>query len=116
MILYDVPGRTGMSISAETYEAARQIDTITSVKDATGDPTHSVLLTDLGYHVYSGDDALILGYLAHGACGLVSVVGHAAGSELASVMESFLGGDHAAALEAYLSAAESQLTEAYVDA
>ena len=81
-MLYDVPGRTGQAIPLEVYEKVVALDVVTSVKHATGDPTATVDLTDLGYAVYSGDDALVLGYLAHGAAGLVSVVGHVAGREL----------------------------------
>jgi 4-hydroxy-tetrahydrodipicolinate synthase len=51
--------------------------------------------------VYSGDDPATLGFLAHGGCGLVSVVGHVAGRELAGMIDSFLAGDHAAALATY---------------
>ncbi len=101
VMLYDVPGRTATRIALPTYEAAAGISNITSVKDATGDVTHVPLLTELGYAVYSGDDALTLGFLAHGACGLVSVVGHAAGRELAAMIEAFVAGDHAGALATY---------------
>ena len=72
-----------------------------AVKDATGNLPRTVALRELGYAVYSGDDANTLGYLAHGACGLVSVVGHAAGKEIASMIDTFLTGDHAGALETY---------------
>jgi 4-hydroxy-tetrahydrodipicolinate synthase len=59
------------------------------------------LLTEGGFSVYSGDDAMSLGFLAHGACGLVSVVGHVAGRELAAMIDAFLGGDHTGALATY---------------
>ncbi len=98
VMLYDVPGRTGQAIAPETYEAALRLPTVTSVKHATGDPLATVALTEMGYHVYSGDDALILGYLAHGGCGLVSVAGHAIGPQMRAVIEAFMGGDAAAAL------------------
>ena len=101
VMLYDVPGRTATRISLPTYEAAAQITNITSTKDATGDVTQVPLLTELGYSVYSGDDAMTLGFLAHGGCGLVSVVGHAAGRELASMIDDFLSGDLAAAVATY---------------
>ena len=101
VMLYDVPGRTGQAIPLEVYEAARGIETVTSVKHATGDPTATVALRELGYDVYSGDDGLVLGYLAHGACGLVSVAGHAAGRELAALIDAFNSGDHDRALAAY---------------
>jgi len=101
VMLYDVPGRTATVIDLSTYEAARALPTVVAVKDATGDLARTPLLTRLGYAVYSGDDVATLGFLAHGACGLVSVAGHVAGRQLAGMITDFLGGDHARALEAY---------------
>lgn len=100
-MLYDVPGRTGTTIAFETYEKARRWDQVVAVKDAVGDLPRAARLVDLGYAVYSGDDPATLGFLAHGGCGLVSVVGHVAGEELAGMIASFLDGDRAAALATY---------------
>jgi 4-hydroxy-tetrahydrodipicolinate synthase len=101
VMLYDVPGRTGSTIGLETYEQALAWEPVVAVKDAVGDMPRAARLAQMGYAVYSGDDVNTLGFLAHGACGLVSVVGHAAGSEIASMIGDFLGGDHAAALATY---------------
>jgi 4-hydroxy-tetrahydrodipicolinate synthase len=101
VMLYDVPGRTGTAIGMETYEAAARLDTVSSVKHATGDPVGTIALRQLGYDVYSGDDALLLGYLAHGGCGLISVAGHAAGAELREVIDQFDAGDPARALASF---------------
>ena len=101
VMLYDVPGRTGQAIPLEVYERLAGHDAFSSVKHATGDPTATVALTALGYQVYCGDDALVLGYLAHGAAGLVSVVAHAATPQLRALVTSYLDGDHAAALAHY---------------
>ncbi len=101
VMLYDVPGRTGSTIALETYEEALRWEQVVAVKDAVGDMPRAARLAQMGYAVYSGDDVNTLGFLAHGACGLVSVVGHVAGREIASMIESFLGGDHAAALTTY---------------
>ena len=95
VMLYDVPGRTATRIDLDTYRAARELDTVVAVKDATGDPAGSARLVDLGYAVYSGDDALTLGYLAYGGVGLVSVAAHAAGTRIRQMMDAFLAGDHA---------------------
>lgn len=95
VMLYDVPGRTATRIDLDTYRAARELDTVVAVKDATGDPAGSARLVDLGYAVYSGDDALTLGYLAYGGVGLVSVAAHAAGTQIREMMDAFLAGDHA---------------------
>ena len=101
VMLYDVPGRTGSTIALETYEEALGWEQVVAVKDAVGDMPRAARLAQMGYAVYSGDDVNTLGFLAHGACGLVSVVGHVAGSEIASMIEDFLGGDHANALATY---------------
>lgn len=103
VMLYDVPGRTATTIELETYEAMRRYDHVTSVKDATGLLPRTAELVDLGYDVYSGDDVATLGYLAYGGVGLVSVVGHAAGDQLASMIEAWVRGDHADALRIHTS-------------
>ncbi len=103
VMLYDVPGRTGTKIALDTYAAAAQWETVTAVKDATGDLARTAQLVDLGYAVYSGDDINTLGYLAYGACGLVSVVGHVAGSQLRAMIDAFQAGDHAEARRIHLS-------------
>ncbi|MDN4161698.1 4-hydroxy-tetrahydrodipicolinate synthase [Nocardioides abyssi] len=101
VMLYDVPGRTGSTIALETYEQAIAWDEVVAVKDAVGDFARGVRLRELGYAVYSGDDEANLGWLAHGAAGFVSVVGHVAGDQLRAMAESYWAGDHAAALETY---------------
>jgi 4-hydroxy-tetrahydrodipicolinate synthase len=100
VVLYDVPGRTGTQISLETYAAIKG-DTVVAVKDAVGDFARGVDLMQMGYAVYSGDDVLNLAWLAHGASGVISVVGHAAGHQLRSMIEDFLDGNTAAALKTY---------------
>ncbi|HEX2892921.1 MAG TPA: 4-hydroxy-tetrahydrodipicolinate synthase [Marmoricola sp.] len=100
-MLYDVPGRTGTTIALETYARAIEWDQVIAVKDAVGNLPRAARLVDLGYAVYSGDDPATLGFLAHGGCGLVSVVGHVAGRELAGIIQAFLAGEHAAALATY---------------
>lgn len=100
-MLYDVPGRTGTTIALDTYARAGEWEHVIAVKDAVGDLPRVARLVDLGYAVYSGDDPATLGFLAHGGCGLVSVVGHVAGRELAGMIEAFLAGDRAGALATY---------------
>lgn len=103
VMLYDVPPRTVTRIDLDTYAALRELPHIVAVKNATGDLPGTARLRDLGYAVYSGDDAATLGYLAYGGCGLVSVAGHAAGDELKAMIESFLAGDHGEALRLHTS-------------
>src|SRR6476620_4935046 len=85
VILYDVPGRTATQISVETYARIKS-DTVVAVKDAVGDCARGVELRQLGYAIYSGDDVANLGWLAHGASGVISVVGHAAGRQIKTMI------------------------------
>ena len=101
VMLYDVPARTATQISLETYAAAKELDTVVAVKDAVGDFARGVRLREMGYAVYSGDDISNLAWLAHGAAGFVSVVGHVAGDETRAMLEAYQAGDHARALEIF---------------
>lgn len=101
VMLYDVPGRTGLAISLETYAAAIELDTVVAVKDAVGDFVRGVKLMQMGYAVYSGDDVSTLGWLAHGGSGVVSVLGHAAGPQIRRMFDAFDAGDHATALDEF---------------
>src|SRR5207342_2500748 len=80
--LYDIPGRTGIPIQTGTLLRLAEHERIVAVKDAKGDLfAGSEVMARTGLAYYSGDDALNLAWLAHGAAGMISVVGHvAAGS------------------------------------
>lgn len=94
VLLYDVPGRTGVRIGWETYERAAVIDNVVAVKEAAGDLAQGVrLIRDLGLAVYSGDDAANLAWLAHGGVGLISVVGHVCGDQHLAMVEAVDSGD-----------------------
>src|SRR4051794_25126371 len=101
VMLYDVPGRTGTQISLETFAAVKELDPVVAVKDAVGDFARGVRLREMGYAVYSGDDVANLAWLAHGAAGFVSVVGHVAGNETRAMLDAFMAGDHVKALEIF---------------
>lgn len=79
VMLYDIPGRSGVPLEADTILRLAEHERILALKDAKGDLQQSTLLlerTDLAY--YSGEDALNLPWLAIGASGIVSVVGQVA--------------------------------------
>lgn len=102
VMLYDVPGRTGTTISPQTYQAAAEWDNVIAVKDAVGDFARGAkIMSDTGLALYSGDDAANLGWLAHGAVGFVSVAGHACGPQLKLMAEQFASGDNAGALTTF---------------
>jgi 4-hydroxy-tetrahydrodipicolinate synthase len=98
VMLYDIPGRSGVAIATKTMLRVAEHDRIAAVKDAKGDlhETAKVLAaTDLAY--YSGEDALNLPLLALGAVGVVSVVGHVCTAEYAAMIRAVDSGDLAEA-------------------
>ena len=98
VMLYDIPGRSGIPIATETLVRLAEHDRVVAVKDAKGDFTEGswvMARTDLA--VYSGDDALNLGWLAHGAVGIVSVVAHVAGPQYAAMVRAVAENDIATA-------------------
>ncbi len=101
VMLYDVPGRTGSQIALETYQTLSGWDEVVAVKDAVGDFVRGNRIIEMGLPVYSGDDALNLGWLAYGASGFVSVAGHACGTELRAMYEAYHGGNPVGALEIF---------------
>ena len=102
VLLYDIPGRTGIAIAEDTYKRIAEHDRIVAVKDAVGDLSRGVrIMMQTGLSVYSGDDDMNLGWLTHGAAGVVSVVGHAAGKEYAAMVAAVDSGDLATALACY---------------
>lgn len=75
-VLYNVPGRTGMNMVAETTIRLAEIDNIVAVKEASGDVTQaSEIIAKAGdkIDVLSGDDFLTLPLMACGAKGIISV-------------------------------------------
>jgi len=102
VMLYDIPGRTGVAIAEDTYRRVAQHPHIVAVKDAVGDLFRGVrIMADTGLAFYSGDDVLNLGWLTHGACGIVSVVGHVAGDRYRTMVDAVDRGDLPTALATY---------------
>jgi 4-hydroxy-tetrahydrodipicolinate synthase len=94
VILYDIPGRTGVQIAEPTYTELVRNPLVVAVKDAVGDLERGAwLMRETGIRIYSGDDALNLGWLAVGASGIVSVVAHAAAREYADMVAAVDAGD-----------------------
>ncbi|MEI6404316.1 MAG: 4-hydroxy-tetrahydrodipicolinate synthase [Actinomycetes bacterium] len=77
VMVYDIPGRTGIPITSESLMTLAEHPRILANKDAKGDPwaaSQVMAKSDMAY--YSGDDGLNLALLAIGAVGVVSVTGH----------------------------------------
>jgi 4-hydroxy-tetrahydrodipicolinate synthase len=102
VMLYDIPSRSSVTIAETTYHRVAEHDRIVAVKDAVGDLSRGVrIMADTGLAFYSGDDVLNLGWLTHGAVGLVSVVAHVAGRDYAAMVDAVDRGDLDAALTTY---------------
>ncbi|MBJ7528857.1 4-hydroxy-tetrahydrodipicolinate synthase [Nocardioides sp. P86] len=101
VMLYDVPGRTGTQLSLESYAEVARWEQVLAVKDAVGDLARGVRISQLGLALYSGDDIANLGWLAHGAVGFVSVVGHVAGDQLRAMHDAHRAGRVGEALDIY---------------
>jgi 4-hydroxy-tetrahydrodipicolinate synthase len=100
VMLYDIPGRSGVPIATDTLLRLAAHPRITAVKDAKGDLfAGSVVMAETDLVFYSGDDALNLAWLAMGAAGFVSVVGHVVGADLHEMIDAYRAGDHGRALE-----------------
>jgi len=94
VILYDIPGRTGVAIADDTLDRLAEHPRIRAVKDATGNvPAGFERMARTGLEFYSGDDALNFDWLAHGASGVISVVGHVAAGAYAEMVREVDAGD-----------------------
>ncbi|MGW0930880.1 4-hydroxy-tetrahydrodipicolinate synthase [Streptomyces sp. NPDC002644] len=94
VMLYDIPGRSGVPIATETLVRLAEHPRIVANKDAKGDlGAASWALSRSGLAWYSGDDVLNLPLLSIGAVGFVSVVGHLVAPDLRAMLEAHLGGD-----------------------
>ncbi|HEX5524644.1 MAG TPA: 4-hydroxy-tetrahydrodipicolinate synthase [Pedococcus sp.] len=94
VMLYDIPGRSGIPITTESLLELARHPRIAAVKDAKGDlwaATRVMTQTDLLW--FSGDDVSNLAHLGNGAVGVVSVVGHVAGDAYAEMVASMDKGD-----------------------
>ena len=99
VMLYDIPGRTGIPIASETLVRLAEHPRIVANKDAKDDLGASSWVmerTDLAY--YCGTDMLNLPMLSIGAAGFVSVVGHIVGADLRDMIDAYRSGDVARAL------------------
>jgi 4-hydroxy-tetrahydrodipicolinate synthase len=101
-MIYDVPGRTGVRVSADAYQEMAKHPLIVATKDATGDVGAAPVLSEkTGLIWYSGDDLLLLPFLAFGGAGVISVATHAVARQIAEVVAAWDSGDHGKALSIF---------------
>lgn len=101
VILYNIPGRTGVNMSVETVaELANKYKNIVALKQSFGDMdviSELKLACSEDFMIYSGDDSLTLPMISLGADGVISVASHIFGNEIKSMIHNFKSGQlHAA--------------------
>jgi 4-hydroxy-tetrahydrodipicolinate synthase len=92
-IIYDIPGRCGVKVEAETMKRLSEVDNIIGVKEATGSLESVSMVRHMcgpDFAIYSGDDALTLPMLSVGACGVISVAGHIVGNQIKDMITAFI--------------------------
>ncbi|HHT48364.1 MAG TPA: 4-hydroxy-tetrahydrodipicolinate synthase [Firmicutes bacterium] len=96
LMIYNIPGRTGVNILPATMSRLAEIDNIVALKEAAGDLNQAaemVRVLPKDFLVYSGDDSMTLPMLSVGATGVVSVASHLVGRRMETMIEAFKEGD-----------------------
>ena len=98
IVIYNVPSRTGASITPETVMRLGKIDNIVAIKEASGSLDQaSAIVAGCEIEVLSGDDSLTLPIMSVGGTGVVSVVGNLVPADMAAMVDAYNAGDVAGA-------------------
>ncbi len=100
VMLYNVPGRTGVDLADQTVAELSAHPNIVGIKDATGDMGRvSWMRANIAgqFDLISGDDASFLGYVAHGGVGVISVTSNVAPEAMVALWNALQAGDLALA-------------------
>lgn len=103
-ILYNVPGRTAVNLSADTTIKLSEISNIVGIKEASGNLEQMARIiggTREGFLLYSGEDSDTLPILALGGQGVISVASHLIGRQIGDMIELFSKGEKQAAAGAH---------------
>ena len=96
IILYNVPGRTGVNILPSTVLTLSKHKNIVAIKEASGNIVQAqeiLSVVDKDFKVYSGDDALLLPLLSVGGSGVISVASNIVPREMSSICDYYFYGD-----------------------
>ncbi len=96
IMIYNIPGRTGINMTAETVKRCTEIKNIVALKEAAGSVEQMKefrSVCPIDFHIYSGDDGLTLAFLKEGATGVVSVASHVAGQQIHDMITAFHAND-----------------------
>lgn len=103
VVLYNVPGRTGVNMTAETtLRLAREFDNIVAIKEASGNITQMddiIKNKPANFDVISGDDGITFPLITLGAVGVISVIGNALPREFSRMVRLALRGEYEPALK-----------------
>lgn len=97
IMLYNIPGRTGINMAPETVARLRKEmpDSIAAIKEASGSLDQvSQIMSLCDIPVFSGEDSLVLPMMAMGARGVVSAAANVLGKDMADLTEEMLAGDY----------------------
>ncbi len=94
VVLYNIPGRTGVALAPTTVERLNQHQNIVAIKEATGstDSATEIVLRCPGLALLSGDDSMTLPFAAVGGVGVVSVVSNLLPAKISGLSAAFLEG------------------------
>ncbi len=95
LIIYNIPGRTGVNMLPETVAQVAKNKNYVSIKEAAGSAEQVSALRQAlprDFLIYSGDDSLTLPFMAVGACGVISVASHNAGKLIQQMVNAFASG------------------------
>ena len=102
IVLYNVPGRTGVNMTAETtLRLARDFENIVAIKEASGNITQmDDIIKNKPQHfdVISGDDGITFPLITLGAVGVISVIGNALPAEFSRMVRLALRGEYSSSL------------------
>lgn len=94
-IMYNIPSRTGVNMTAETQIRLSEIENIVGVKEASDDLSQIAQIIEgaqADFRVWSGADEMTLPVLGVGGYGVISVVSHLAGAQMRDIVQSYLDG------------------------
>ena len=96
IILYNVPGRTGVNITPTTVEKLSKVENIIAIKEASGNISQVAEIARLcgeNFAIYSGNDDQIVPILSLGGIGVISVLANVLPKETHDIVEKYLSGD-----------------------
>ena len=102
IIIYNVPSRTGCSVSVSALEVLREHENIIGIKEASGDMSYFMRVSRLirdDFSVFCGNDDIAVPMVAAGACGVISVLTNMCPAEVSRMISLARSGDFAAASE-----------------